>query len=317
MKICITGIAGFVGSNLAEKLNNYGYEVVGIDSFEDYYSPMFKRHTAKILEKQDIKVYELNLCKDSLSNALDGVDVVYHLAAQPGNDAKTPFENYVNNNIYATKNLLEQVKKLNSLKAFINIATSSVYGFFATSPETEIPLPVSPYGVTKLAAEHLVMSEHRNNKFPACSCRLFSVFGKRERPDKLCPKLIKALANDTEFPLFEGSLEHKRSFSNIEDITQGLILPLKKWEKAEGEIFNIGTEEQNTTKRCIEVAEKIFKRKLKVKMLPKRPGDQLTTHANVNKAREVLGYNPHVSLEEGLNTMINWYLNEVKDVVEY
>ena len=97
MKICITGIAGFVGSNLAEKLNNDGYEVVGIDSFEDYYSPIFKRHTAKILEKQDIKVYELNLCKDSLSNALDGVDVVYHLAAQPGNDAKTPFENYVNN----------------------------------------------------------------------------------------------------------------------------------------------------------------------------------------------------------------------------
>ncbi|MGI6680334.1 MAG: NAD-dependent epimerase/dehydratase family protein [Bdellovibrionota bacterium] len=317
MKIFITGIAGFIGSNLAEKLNALGADVVGVDSFEDYYNPKFKRHTAKILEKQGIKVYELNLCSDDLSKALEDSKVIYHIAAQPGNDAKTPFDNYVKNNIYATYNLLNQVKNLKTLKSFINIATSSVYGFYATSSESETPLPVSPYGITKLAAEHLVMSERRNNGFPACSCRLFSVFGKRERPDKLYPKLIKALDNDTKFPLFDGSLEHTRSFTNIEDIVDGLILVLNKWDKAEGEIFNLGTDEQSTTKEGIEIAEKLFNKKLKIDLLPKRLGDQIATHANIKKINDILGYTPKVSLKEGLENMIHWYLSEVKGIVEY
>ncbi len=317
MKIFISGIAGFIGSNLAEKLNSLGHTVVGVDSLENYYTPKFKEHTAKILREQGITVEIKNLISDNLKNLLEGVEVIYHLAAQPGNDANTPFENYVNNNIFATKRLLDEALNLKSLNAFINIATSSIYGFFATSKEDVVTLPVSPYGVTKLAAEQLVLSKHRTDKFPACSLRLFSVFGKRERPDKLYPKLIKALANDTEFPLYDGSLEHKRSFSHIEDIVDGLLLPLDKWEKAEGEIFNIGTDEQTTTGHGIEVAEKIFNKKLLIKHLPKRLGDQLTTHANIEKARRVLGYNPKVSFEDGLKKMITWYLENIKGKVEY
>lgn len=317
MKIFISGIAGFIASNLAEKLNSLGHDVVGVDSLENYYTPIFKEHTANILRKQGIKVEIKNLISDDLKNLLEDVDVIYHLAAQPGNDANTPFKNYVNNNIYATKNLLDEAMKVKKLKAFINIATSSIYGFFATSKEDVVTLPVSPYGVTKLAAEQLVLSKYRTDNFPACSLRLFSVFGKRERPDKLYPKLIKALANDTEFPLYDGSLEHKRSFSHVEDIVEGLLLPLEKWEKANGEIFNIGTGEQTTTGHGIEVAEKIFNKKLLIKHLPKRLGDQLATHANIEKARNVLGYNPKISFEEGLKKMITWYLEDIKDKVEY
>lgn len=315
MKIFITGIAGFIGSNLAEKLNSLGHTVSGIDSFESYYNPAFKRNTAKVLKEQGINVIEKNLVKDDITNELKDANIIYHLAAQPGNDAKTPFENYVNNNIYATKNLLSQVP--DSIDAFINIATSSVYGFFATSPEDMVPRPVSPYGVTKLAAEGLVLSKFLNDGFPACSMRLFSVFGKRERPDKLYPKLIKALANDTPFPLFEGSLEHKRSFSHIEDIVSGLILAIEKWDKAKGEIFNLGTDQQTTTREGIETAEKIFGKKLIVNNLPKRPGDQLATHANINKIKSVLGYSPKVSLEEGLRKMISWYKEEIFNKIDY
>lgn len=317
MKILVTGAAGFVGSHLSERLKKEGHDVSGIDCFTDYYSPEFKRHTASILKKQGIEISEKNLATEDISEELKGVEAVYHLAAQPGNSAAISFETFTLNNLRATKELLEACRGSDSLKSFINIATSSVYGLYATSPETAPAEPVSNYGVTKLAAEQLVMSWNRNFGFPACSLRLFSVYGERERPDKLFPKLVKAIAYNEEFPLYEGSAEHKRSFTYVQDIVKGFMAALDNWDKAEGEIFNIGCDTQTTTGAVMEIVEKLMGQEAKKKILPPRSGDQLATHADISKAKKLLGYQPDTQPEEGLTRFVDWFQNEIFNKVKY
>lgn len=317
MKILVTGAAGFIGSHLCERLRVDNHQVVGVDCFDPYYSVEFKQHTATSVRKSGVQFYELDLVEDNLQEVLDGVEVVFHVAAQPGNSAAVSLERYTRNNLFATEKLLQGCRELQSLQAFINVATSSVYGFYATSSEDEIPKPVSNYGVTKLAAEQLALSWHRNNGFPACSLRLFSVYGERERPEKLYPKLVQAITNDTPFPLFEGSMEHQRSFTYIGDVVQGFVSVLENWDKACGEVFNIGCDTTITTGQGIEIIEGILGKKVSVETLPKRWGDQVATAANINKAREMLGYEPATLPEEGLKRFVNWYREEISGKVPY
>ena len=143
------------------------------------------------LQKKGVEFFNIDISQDDLGAITDDLDFVFHLAAQPGIDASVPFESYKKNNIIATYQLLEAVKKTNLLQGFVNISTSSVYGLNATGDESSVTKPISFYGVTKLAAEQLVLSESRNKNVTACSLRLFSVYGPRERPEKLYHKLIK------------------------------------------------------------------------------------------------------------------------------
>lgn len=311
MKILVTGAAGFIGSHLAQKLKALGHDVIGIDCFTEYYNRALKEWNAAQVKHDGIEILTLDLAEDPLEDVLEGCDVMYHFAAQPGNSTKTPFEVYLRNNILATRRLAEAAMRVADLSCFVNVATSSVYGKQATEPESVAPQPISYYGVTKLAAEQLVLAFQRDKGFPACSVRIFSVYGPRERPDKLYPKLIHSILAGQEFPLFEGSLEHSRSFTYIDDALQGFLAILEHRDACLGEIFNIGSDIEITTGRGIEIVENILGEKTKFAMKPKRPGDQLRTRANIDKARRILGYEPRTAPEEGLQAEVEWYANQV------
>jgi nucleoside-diphosphate-sugar epimerase len=311
MKIIVTGAVGFIGSHLSEKLTDLGHDVVGIDNFNDYYSPELKKLNASHLEIKDITIQNADLAEGELNDILQEVDYIYHLAAQPGISSHVSFKTYYHNNIQATFRLLEAAKKNKSLMGFINIATSSIYGKDATGNESTEPKPTSYYGVTKLASEQLVLASTRDEGFPACSLRLFSVYGPRERPEKLYPKLIKCILENKEFPLHEGSENHLRSYTYIEDIVQGLISPLENFKKCIGKIFNIGTDKVMTTGDGIKIVEEIVGKKALISVKPKRPGDQLQTHANIDKARKVLNFQPKVPAREGLYKEVEWYKKHI------
>jgi nucleoside-diphosphate-sugar epimerase len=309
MRILVTGSAGFIGSHLAERLAREGHQVRGMDCLTDYYSPELKEINQAAVEKAGAEVFQSNLARDDLEHAVRDAEVVYHLAAQPGISDSTPFEEYVRNNIKGTYRLLEAVRTQPALKMFANISTSSVYGAHATDPEDAPPKPTSYYGVTKLAAEQLVLAYHRDKGLPACSLRLFSVYGERERPEKLYPKLIRSILENREFPVYEGSEQHRRSYTYVGDIVEGLLSALNHLDTVNGEIFNIGSDTQITTGEGIRIVEEILGRPARKVYRPRRSGDQLNTHANIEKARRVLGYDPKTRPREGLQAEVEWMKN--------
>lgn len=312
MKILITGIAGFIGSNLAEHLITLGHEVVGIDSFTDYYDPALKKMNAADITAKGAKIYNLDLAADDLTNSLDNVEIIYHLAGQPGISATTSFESYLHNNIIAAQQLITAAAKVPTLKCFVNTATSSVYGAHAMDSEETMPKPTSYYGVTKLAAEQLALARQREEGFPACSIRIFSIYGPRERPDKLFPRLIKSIVQDQPFTLFEGSEHHSRSFTFVQDAIGGYVAVLNNYQAAIGEIFNIGSETEFTTGEAIGIIEDILGKPAEKVIVPKRPGDQLRTCANIAKAKKLLGYSPKTRLEDGLAIEAAWFQKKIK-----
>jgi UDP-glucuronate 4-epimerase len=308
MNILITGAAGFIGSHTAERFHKLGYKVFGLDNFSPYYDINLKRINAQILIEKGIKILELDLRSSNLIEELPlEIDYVIHFSSHPGISDTSTFEDYLTNNIIATQNLLNWSLSLKNKPYFINIATSSIYGLEATLTEDQAPLPASWYGVTKLAAEQLVFSYIRKNEIKGTSLRLYSVYGPRERPDKLYTKLLDCGINNKEFPLFEGSEKHLRSYTYIQDIIDGIISVIGKEEVCNGEIFNLGTEEENSTGKGIQIIEELLNVTIKKKILPPRIGDQLRTKANINKARQVLNYNPTTKLRDGLKAQLNWY----------
>ena len=162
MKILVTGAAGFIGSHLSEKLVDLGHDVVGLDAYTPYYNPELKIQNTQDLSKKGIEVITADLAEDDLTQIVAGKDVIYHLAAQPGISAHTPFETYLRNNIIATQNLIKTVYDVGDISFFVNIATSSIYGSHAIGDESSAPEPTSHYGVTKLAAEQLIMALNRD-----------------------------------------------------------------------------------------------------------------------------------------------------------
>ena len=313
MHILVTGAAGFIGSHLAERLVAHGHTVTGIDCLTPYYARHLKELNLAQVQAAGIRVLPLDLASDDLSDAVRDVEVVYHAAAQPGISATTPFETYLRNNVVATQRLIEALAPLPSLAAFVNLCTSSVYGADATGPETSEPRPTSHYGVTKLTAEQLAMARQRDGGFPACSLRLFSVYGPRERPEKLYPKLIGAILAGREFSLYEGSEEHVRSFTYVGDIVDGLVAVLDRVDACVGELFNLGTDTAITTGEGIRLVEDIIGVRARIAHQPRRPGDQLRTHADIGKARRVLGYEPKVTPREGLTEMVRWYRQHIQE----
>jgi UDP-glucuronate 4-epimerase len=307
MKILVTGAAGFIGSHLSERLAALGHEVTGVDSFNPYYSRELKERNVADIKKKGVQFAERDLVTDDLSGIAGTTDVVFHLAAQPGISDAVPFENFKRNNIDATYALLEACRKNPKLKMFVNIATSSVYGRFADGNEETAPKPTSYYGVTKLAAEQLALAYYRDKGLPVSSARLFSVYGERERPEKMYTKLIKSIAEGIEFPLYEGSELHKRSYTYVGDIVDGFVAMLDHLENIKGEIFNFGTEKVITTAEGISIVEEIMGKKAKIIKVPKRAGDQQETSAVIDKARRVLGYNPITTPREGLRKQVEWY----------
>ncbi|ASB48277.1 NAD-dependent epimerase/dehydratase family protein [Alkalitalea saponilacus] len=308
MKILVTGIAGFIGSHLAERLLSHGHEVVGIDNFSDYYPISLKRLNQNDLESSGISIIEGDLrVPDDFKKMPRDFDCVFHSAAQPGISPTVTFEDYLSNNVVATQNLLDFALEMEKLEMFVNISTSSVYGSVATRQEHEATEPVSWYGVTKLAAEQLVMTQYRLGKLNACSLRLYSVYGPRERPDKLFTRLIDSGLNKKDFTLFEGSETHLRSFTYVGDIVDGMVAAIENMKQVNGKIINLGSEEERSTAEGIETVEKILHQKILIKKMSPRSGDQLRTHANIQLAKDILSYKPSTTLREGLEKQVQWY----------
>lgn len=307
MKILVTGAAGFIGSHLAERLAALGHSVWGLDCLTDYYARSLKDLNVQAIVRAGASFLPLDLASDDLGGAVDGVDVVFHSAAQPGLSATCSFETYARNNITATYRLLEAVEQSASLRGFAYISTSSVYGTYATGSEGTEPKPTSYYGVTKLAAEQLALSYQRTQGLPVCSLRLFSVYGPRERPEKLYSKLIQAIFEDRQFPLYEGSENHLRSYTYVGDVVDGFVAVLENMERCVGEILNIGTDSTITTGEGIGIVEEIIGKRARIRQVPKRAGDQLRTEANIEKARRMLGYNPTTTPRQGLEAQVAWY----------
>ncbi len=298
MRVLVTGAAGFIGSHLSEELAALGHDVLGVDVLTDFYSVALKARNVSQLAERGVPVLPLDLAEDDFGEVVRGAEVVYHLAAQPGLSA-TSFAAYERNNVIATYRLLEALHGSRSLQAFIHVSSSSVYGSDASGAEDAEPKPTSYYGVTKLAAEQLVLARYRDANFPACAFRLFSVYGPRERPDKLFPKLIHSILDGTAFPLFEGSELHLRSYTFVSDIVDGLIAALDRLHVCTGEIFNLGTDTALTTGEGIRIVEEIMGRRANIVYQPPRPGDQAKTHANIAKIHSALGYVPRTTPRDG------------------
>lgn len=316
MKIVITGAAGAIGSHLAERFLSLGNQVVGIDALRPYYDPAIKKITAEDLVAQGVEMHYLDLTTDDVSHLLEGAEIIFHCAAQPGISAVTPFQTYLDDNIVATQRLLEAARHIPTLKAFIHASTSSVYGARATEAETAELKPTSYYGVTKLAAEQLAMSYYREIGLPVIVLRFFSVYGPRERPEKLYHKLIKSIFDGTTIPLHEGSENHIRSYTFVQDIVDGCLLVVENLDSAVGEIFNLGTDKITTTGEGIKIIEEILGQKAQFVKTSRRPGDQVETGANISKIKKFFGYNPKTELREGLEKQVEWYrekLHKKKD----
>lgn len=307
MKIIVTGAAGFIGSHMAERLSDLGHDVLGLDCFSDYYSVELKNQNVAELSKKGVTVLDFDLRDQAAYQDLpEDVDMIYHFAAHPGNSATSSFEDYFSNNVFATQLLVEYCGHHEGRPYFVNISTSSVYGLEAVCPETTAAAPVSWYGISKLAAEQLVLSKIRTGNLRGTSIRLYSVYGPRERPDKLYSKLISCGLGGVEFPLFEGSEHHLRSFTYVGDSVEGLSRISELQDVCNGEIYNLGSEMEYSTEEGIRTVEEILGVEIDKKILPPRPGDQLRTKALIDKARKDLNYHPATSLKNGLEAQVEW-----------
>jgi nucleoside-diphosphate-sugar epimerase len=307
MRALVTGAAGFIGSSLSEKLLALGHDVAGIDCLTDYYSPQAKRRNIEAaLQNSRFTFFEQDLLDADLPRLLTGCDVVFHQAAQAGVRTSwgRDFEIYTNNNVLATQRLLEAAKGL-PIKRFVFASSSSVYGDARKIPvsEDEPVHPLSPYGVTKLAAENLCLLYHKNFGVPAVALRYFTVFGPRQRPDMAFHRFMKAMLRDEPIPVF-GSGEQTRDFTFIEDAVNANVLAMERGR--DGSVYNIGGGSRLSLNRAIELLEKIIGKKAKRDQSSPQKGDVLHTWADTTLAQTELGFIPRHDVEEGLRQEFEW-----------
>jgi nucleoside-diphosphate-sugar epimerase len=307
MKVLITGVAGFVGSHLAEKLLAEKYDVVGIDKFLDNYPRRFKQKNLEpFLKHTKFKFLEADLLQVDLRELLKDISYVFHLAAQPGVRSSwgDEFIQYSQNNIMATQLLLEASKEFR-VKKIVYASSSSVYGDTADLPMREEgnTRPVSPYGVSKLAAEHLCYLYWKAYGVPTVSLRFFTVYGPRQRPDMFFHIFMDCLRKNEEVPLYDDG-EQTRDFTYCGDIVEGLLAAAVY--PGAGEVFNLGGGTESSVLNAIHIVEKISGLKAKLKNFDRQKGDVRHTRARLDSATEKLRYCPKVSLEEGLAQEWHW-----------
>ncbi len=305
MRCVVTGVAGFIGSHLAERLIELDHEVVGVDRFTDFYPrPLKEQNLARLRDERRFSLAELDLAKDDLDPVLDGAEVVFHLAAQAGVRASwgERFEIYLHDNVLATQRLLEAAKRRGSARKIIYSSSSSVYGQTHEMPMREEPdRPLLPLWVTKLSGEHLCDLYRANFGLPTVALRYFTVYGPRQRPDMGFHRFIEAIRRGEAIPLY-GDGEQTRDFTFVTDAVAANVQAMTA--DAVG-IFNIGGGSRVTVNQVLrnpgEVAGEV-----RVERRPEQAGDVRHTWADTTRAREVLGYAPRVTLAEGLKAQVAW-----------
>lgn len=307
MTALVTGVAGFIGSSLSDRLIADGEEVIGVDCFIDYYPRSYKERNLSGLEQQDgFRLIEKPLQDLNLDELLAKCDRVFHLAAQAGVRASwgTEFSIYTDNNILATQRLLESAA-VTGIESFVFASSSSVYGNASTLPMVEEqPLhPVSPYGVSKLAAEQLCRLYTLNHGVPTASLRYFTVYGPRQRPDMAFHRLLRSAKTGESFPLY-GDGKQTRDFTFVADAVAATIAASRTGKP--GAVYNIGGGSRVSMLEVIETIEKITGETLTIDAHPVQKGDMRDTYADTTAARRDLDYQPATSLAEGLASEWEW-----------
>jgi nucleoside-diphosphate-sugar epimerase len=300
MRYAVTGAAGFVGSHLAEALAAAGHDVVGIDCFTDYYDVAIKEENADRLDDLGCDFRRLDLADARLDFA--GYDGVFHLAAQPGVRSFGPvFPLYLRHNVLATQRVFEAAARDRVKVVFAS--SSSVYGAaerFPT-PEDTVPRPISPYGITKLAGEHLADAYARAFGLDCTVLRYFNAFGPRQRPDMAFTRIVLALANGTRFELY-GDGDQSRGWTYVADVVEATVLAMGRGRGT----YNVGGGVEASMNDTIALLERIAGRTLDVTRHPPVAGDQRRTSADTTRIRDELGWEPRVTLENGLREQWEW-----------
>ena len=295
----VTGAAGFVGSHLCEALEAAGDEVVAVDCFTDYYDPALKEANAA-----GRAVVRADLAEADLAPLLAGVDGVFHLAGQPGvRSFGDVFELYLRRNVLASQRLFEAAARAGTRVVFAS--SSSIYGEAEGYPTREdaLPRPLSPYGITKLACEHLARATELAFGLDVVALRYFTVYGPRQRPDMAFTRILEALAAGTAFDLYgDGSVS--RSFTFVADAVEATIAAMERGRG--GSTFNVGGGEEATMREAIALCERVSGRTLDLRLKPSAKGDAPRTAADTTRIREALGWEARTPLEAGLQAQWSW-----------
>lgn len=297
MRYVVTGAAGFIGSHLAEALLAAGHEVLGIDCFTDYYDPALKNENAAALD-----VRRSDLARDELE--FGGFDGVFHLAGQPGvRSFGDVFPLYLRRNVLASQRVFESAAAAGVRLVFAS--SSSIYGDAAAYPTTEEtePRPISPYGITKVACEHLMRSYACAFGLDAVVLRYFTVYGPRQRPDMFVARVARSLAEGTAFELY-GDGSQSRSFTYVADAVEATVAAMER--APAGAVYNIGGGGEATVLEAIAILERIAQRTLNLRSQAAAPGDVRRTKADTRRIHADLGWQPRTSLEDGLRAQWDW-----------
>jgi nucleoside-diphosphate-sugar epimerase len=309
MRALVTGAAGFIGSSLSDVLVARGDTVVGVDSLTPYYDRALKcENLEALLASRRFEFVEGDLLELDLRSVLSDVDVVFHQAGQPGvrHSWAEGYIDYEMRNVVATQRLLEAAKG-SFLQRFVYASSSSIYGDAESYPTTEetLPRPRSPYGVTKLAAEHLCGLYASNYSVPTVSLRYFTVYGPRQRPDMAFHRLIEAALEGTPFALF-GDGTQVRDFTYVGDVVEA-NLKAAEAELARGTVLNVAGGSQVPLSDVIDSLRQITGRPIEVVKSPVALGDVRRTGGSTDLAARLLGWAPEVGLEEGLRVQVRWH----------
>jgi UDP-glucuronate 4-epimerase len=301
VRALVTGVAGFIGSHLAERLIADGSSVRGVDRFSTYYDPSLKRGNLERLGDQaDFELIEGDLNELDPGALIDGVDVIFHLAGQPGVRVSwgSEFEIYTRDNLLSTQRLLEACRE-RRVDRFVLASSSSIYGDAESFPTREdaVPAPVSPYGLTKLAAEHLCRLYHRGFDIPTVALRYFTIFGPRQRPDMAFTRFIDAALSGGTIEVFGDGLQ-ERDFTYVADVVAATVAAGARGEP--GSVYNVAGGNHATVREVLEIISELTGSELDIEHGDPVIGDARKTGADTTRAREQLGYAPETSLEEGL-----------------
>lgn len=306
MRAVVTGVAGFIGSTLARRLLDDGVEVVGIDSFTRYYEPEVKRRTAAQLGRDRFRLIEADLAAAVLEPLIEGADTVFHLAGQPGVRMSwgEGFVDYTTSNVVATERVLSAARATD-VPRVVYASSSSVYGQQIAFPVTEraLPRPYSPYGVSKLAGEHLCVAYADNFGLSTVSLRLFTVYGPRQRPDMAFTRFIRAALSGDVLTV-NGSGDQVRDFTFVEDVVDAFVAAATS-NVAPGTVLNVAGGSSVTVRQTIGLISDLVG-PVDVVYGGHAPGDVARTGASIDRAREALGWAPRTTLLEGLARQVNW-----------